>query len=71
MGYARAARLVDIMEQHGFVSGFDGSTPRKVLINEEGYCKFFGKNDANSRKDLTDKTFLVESDIEAPFLRWA
>lgn len=48
IGYARAARLVDIMEQHGFVSGFDGSSPRKVLIDEEGYCRFFGGNDANS-----------------------
>ncbi|MCR5610544.1 MAG: DNA translocase FtsK [Clostridiales bacterium] len=42
VGYARAARLVDIMEQHKFVSGFDGSKPRKVLIDEAGYAEFFG-----------------------------
>lgn len=42
VGYARAARLVDIMEQHKFVSGFDGSKPRKVLIDEAGYREFFG-----------------------------
>ncbi len=42
VGYARAARLVDIMEQKKFVSGFDGSKPRKVLIDEAGYAEFFG-----------------------------
>ncbi len=33
VGYARAARLIDIMEQHKIVSGFDGSKPRKLLIS--------------------------------------
>ena len=42
VGYARAARLVDIMEQKKFVSGFDGSKPRKVLIDEAGYAAYFG-----------------------------
>lgn len=42
VGYARAARLVDIMEQMKLVSGFDGSKPRKVLIDEAGYRELFG-----------------------------
>ena len=42
VGYARAARLVDIMEQHGYVSGFDGSKPRKVLIKRSEYEELFG-----------------------------
>lgn len=42
VGYARAARLVDIMEQMKLVSGFDGSKPRKVLIDEAGYAELFG-----------------------------
>ncbi len=42
VGYARAARLVDIMEQKKIVSGFDGSKPRKVLIDEAGYASMFG-----------------------------
>ncbi len=42
VGYARAARLVDIMEQHGYVSGFDGSKPRKVLISRAQYEQTFG-----------------------------
>lgn len=43
VGYARAARLIDIMEQHGYVSGFDGSKPRKVLIKRAQYESEFGE----------------------------
>lgn len=35
VGYARAARLVDIMEDMGIVGGFEGSKPRVVLMTEE------------------------------------
>lgn len=35
IGYSRAARIVDQMEEMGVVSGYDGSKPRKVLIEEE------------------------------------
>lgn len=42
VGYARAARLVDMMEEHGYVSGFDGSKPRKVLIKRAQFEALFG-----------------------------
>lgn len=32
IGYARAARIVDEMEDRGIIGGFEGSKPRKVLI---------------------------------------
>lgn len=35
VGYARAARLVDIMEDLGVVGGFEGSKPRAVLMTLE------------------------------------
>ncbi|NMA86555.1 MAG: DNA translocase FtsK [Tissierellia bacterium] len=35
IGYARAARIVDEMEAKGIVGGFEGSKPRKVLIDKE------------------------------------
>jgi DNA segregation ATPase FtsK/SpoIIIE, S-DNA-T family len=33
VGYNRAARLIDMMEQHGFISEARGSKPRDVLIS--------------------------------------
>ena len=35
LGYARAARIVDEMEQRGIVGAYEGSKPRKVLISPE------------------------------------
>ncbi len=42
VGYARAARLVDMMEQKKYVSPFDGSKPRQVLITQAEYNRVFG-----------------------------
>ncbi len=35
LGYARAARIVDEMEQRGIVGPFEGSKPRQLLITRE------------------------------------
>ena len=35
LGYARAARIVDMMEERGVVGPYDGPRPRKVLITKE------------------------------------
>ena len=51
VGYARAARLVDIMEQHGYVSGFDGSKPRKLLITRSQYEQVFASRNGDSRDE--------------------
>ena len=37
VGYARAARLVDEMEQRGIVGPFEGSKPRQVLLTKDRY----------------------------------
>lgn len=41
VGYARAARLIDEMEQRGIVGGYEGTKPREVLISKEHYDKYF------------------------------
>ena len=42
VGYARASRLIDIMEQKGYVSGFNGSKAREVLIKRAQLEELFG-----------------------------
>jgi DNA segregation ATPase FtsK/SpoIIIE, S-DNA-T family len=37
VGYSRAARMVDTMEERGIVGGADGSKPRAVLLSEEEF----------------------------------
>ncbi|HUV05980.1 MAG TPA: DNA translocase FtsK 4TM domain-containing protein [Armatimonadota bacterium] len=43
IGYTRAARLVDAMEQQGIVGPLDGAKPRNVLISREGLDRIFGR----------------------------
>lgn len=44
IGYARAARLIDIMEQRGIVGGYEGSKPRQILMTLEQYYQTFNND---------------------------
>jgi len=35
VGYARAARIIDQMEERGIIGGFEGSKPRRLLITKQ------------------------------------
>ena len=50
LGYSRAARLVDQMEERGIVGPFEGSKPRQLLITKEQWqeLKMKGSFDAAS-----------------------
>ncbi|RJO65290.1 MAG: DNA translocase FtsK [Candidatus Omnitrophota bacterium] len=39
LGYTRAARIIDMMEQEGLVGSYEGSKPRKILIDREAWLK--------------------------------
>lgn len=43
IGYARAARLIDMMEQRGIVGGYEGSKPRSILMTLDQYNQVFRK----------------------------
>ena len=42
IGYTRAARLVDAMEEQGIVGPLDGAKPREVLMGRDGLDGLFG-----------------------------
>jgi S-DNA-T family DNA segregation ATPase FtsK/SpoIIIE len=42
VGYARAARIIDQMEQSGFIGPLDGGKPRTVYITREKFFEVFG-----------------------------
>lgn len=39
LGYTRAARIIDAMEQEGLVGSFEGSRPRQILVDREGWLR--------------------------------
>ena len=45
LGYARAARIVDEMEEKGIVGPFQGSKPRAILITKEQWAARNGGQD--------------------------
>ena len=44
IGYTRAARIIDQLEDKGIVGSYEGSKPRAILMNWDEYNKEFGKN---------------------------
>jgi S-DNA-T family DNA segregation ATPase FtsK/SpoIIIE len=41
IGYTRAARLIDVMEQRGYIGRYEGSKPREVFLTFEEYNRLF------------------------------
>jgi S-DNA-T family DNA segregation ATPase FtsK/SpoIIIE len=44
IGYARAGRLMDNLEQKGIVGPYDGAKPRDVLMTNDQFKRFYGKS---------------------------
>ena len=60
VGYARAGRIIDQMEERGVISGYAGSKPREVLISKERWAEL--KMAPTSGKPAASST--VEDDSE-------
>lgn len=39
LGYTRAARIIDMMEREGLVGPYEGTKPRKILVDRQAYLK--------------------------------
>ena len=59
LGYARAARIVDEMEEKGIVGPFQGSKPRTILITKEQW--------QTMRSGSPDQMQLQFDDLDAGF----
>jgi DNA segregation ATPase FtsK/SpoIIIE, S-DNA-T family len=42
VGYTRAGRLIDMLERRGIISGYEGSKPRRVLVEESQLDRVLG-----------------------------
>ena len=63
LGYSRAARLVDQMEQLGIVGPFEGSKPRQVLITKQQWQEMQLMNGAApTERFQTEMEFGTDSD---------
>ncbi len=51
LGYARAARIIDEMEQRGIVGPFEGSKPRPVLITRQQWIEMTMREETTTAQD--------------------
>ena len=64
LGYARAARIVDEMEEKGIVGPFQGSKPRAILVTKEQWATMRGgQGEQMSLNDLSDIGEVVEEEV--------
>lgn len=66
LGYGRAARLVDQMEEKGIVGPFDGSTPRQLLITKEQWKRAQNTLTYASGSQEIEET--INTDNEVPYV---
>ena len=62
LGYARAARIVDEMEEKGIVGPFQGSKPRDILITKEQWASMQG-NAVDMQMGFDDLEEMEESEV--------
>lgn len=66
IGYGRAARLIESMEEQGIIGQADGSRPREVLVSS--FDEVFGGGPANVSDDVLDENFPDEDSPKNRFL---
>ena len=51
VGYARAGRIIDQMEERGIISGYQGSKPREVLMTKERWEELNMQQEPNNENE--------------------
>lgn len=55
LGYSRAARIVDQLEELGVVGGFEGSKPREVKMTMDEWLSYIGEESENDDSIIEDE----------------
>jgi S-DNA-T family DNA segregation ATPase FtsK/SpoIIIE len=66
IGYARAARLLDILEEKGVIGPGEGAKPRQVLISTQGGSAFGRKDDSQNWYNIYDRQEIKEGGDSSP-----
>lgn len=66
IGYGRAARLIETMEEQGIIGQADGSRPREVLVSS--FDEVFGGGPTNVDNEVLDENFPDEDSPKNRFL---
>jgi len=56
VGYARAARLLDLLEERGVIGPGEGAKPREVLIKSDANTADIAEEEYKDEIDVSDET---------------
>lgn len=68
IGYARAGRIMDQLEERGIISGYNGSLTRNVLMNMETYNTLMKEKEKN--KNIRGKIVMEEAQTKTKFCKF-
>jgi len=68
VGYARAGRIIDQMEERGIVSGYDGSKPRQTLISKEEWEEMKEQGEEVSYEEEYEQEYIEEAEYEEEYV---
>lgn len=63
VGYARAARILDILEEEGFIGPAEGSKPREILATEMDLGPADDEDDDTELEDTDDEDVLEDDEM--------
>jgi len=64
VGYARAARILDILEEQGFIGPADGAKPREILVSKS---EMLGETSDADEEDEVDGEDFDDGSIDEDF----
>ncbi len=62
VGYARAARLLDLMEEQGIIGPGDGAKPREILVSRDQAATSFGEDSLDEPEEPEEESDSEESE---------